>query len=50
MLVAANFGRETQHLHLPGAVKKTLLTNSGREITGSAMTLAPSEVVVLELA
>ena len=50
VLVAANFGRENQHLHLPGAVKKTLLTNSGREITGSAMTLAPSEVVVLELA
>lgn len=50
VLVAANFGRETQHLHLTGAVKKTLLTNSGREITGSAMTLAPSEVVVLELA
>ena len=50
VLVAANFGREKQHLHLPGAVKKTLLTNSGREITGSAMTLAPSEVVVLELA
>lgn len=50
VLVAANFGRETQHLHLPGTVKKTLLTNSGREITGSAMTLAPSEVVVLELA
>ena len=50
VLVAANFGREDQHLHLPGAVKKTLLTNSGREITGSAMTLAPSEVVVLELA
>lgn len=50
VLVAANFGRETQHLHLPGVVKKTLLTNSGREITGSAMTLAPSEVVVLELA
>ena len=49
VLVAANFGREKQHLHLPGAVKKTLLTNSGREITGSAMTLAPSEVVVLEL-
>ena len=49
VLVAANFGRETQHLHLTGAVKKTLLTNSGREITGSAMTLAPSEVVVLEL-
>ena len=34
----------------PGTVKKTLLANSGREITGSAMTLAPSEVVVLELA
>ncbi len=50
VLVAANFGRETQHLHLPGTVKKTLLTNSGRETTGSAMTLAPSEVVVLELA
>lgn len=50
VLVAANFGREKQHLHLPGTVKKTLLTNSGREITGSAMTLAPSEVVVLELA
>ena len=50
VLVAANFGRETQHLHLTGAVKKTLLTNSGRETTGSAMTLAPSEVVVLELA
>lgn len=50
VLVAANFGRENQHLHLPGTVKKTLLTNSGREITGSAMTLAPSEVVVLELA
>lgn len=50
VLVAANFGRETQHLHLPGVVKKTLLTNSGREITGSAMTLAPSEVAVLELA
>lgn len=50
VLVAANFGREKQHLHLPGAVKKTLLTNSGRENTGSAMTLAPSEVVVLELA
>lgn len=50
VLVAANFGRETQHLHLTGAVKKTLLANSGREITGSAMTLAPSEVVVLELA
>lgn len=50
VLVAANFGRETQHLHLTGAVKKTLLTNSGRENTGSAMTLAPSEVVVLELA
>lgn len=50
VLVVANFGREKQHLHLPGAVKKTLLTNSGREITGSAMTLAPSEVVVLELA
>ena len=50
VLVAANFGREKQHLHLTGAVKKTLLTNSGREITGSAMTLAPSEVVVLELA
>ena len=50
VLVAANFGREKQHLHLPGAVKKTFLTNSGREITGSAMTLAPSEVVVLELA
>ena len=50
VLVAANFGREKQHLHLPGAVKKTLLANSGREITGSAMTLAPSEVVVLELA
>ena len=50
VLVAANFGRQTQHLHLPGVVKKTLLTNSGREITGSAMTLAPSEVVVLELA
>lgn len=49
VLVAANFGREKQHLHLPGTVKKTLLTNSGREITGSAMTLAPSEVVVLEL-
>lgn len=49
VLVAANFGRETQHLHLTGAVKKTLLTNSGRETTGSAMTLAPSEVVVLEL-
>lgn len=50
VLVAANFGREKQQLHLPGTVKKTLLTNSGREITGSAMTLAPSEVVVLELA
>ncbi len=50
VLVAANFGREKQHLHLLGTVKKTLLTNSGREITGSAMTLAPSEVVVLELA
>ncbi len=50
VLVAANFGREKQHLHLPGTVKKTLLTNSGRENTGSAMTLAPSEVVVLELA
>lgn len=50
VLVAANFGREKQHLHLPGAVKKTLLANSGREITGSAMTLAPCEVVVLELA
>lgn len=50
VLVAANFGREKQHLHLPGTVKKTLLTNSGREITGPAMTLAPSEVVVLELA
>ena len=50
VLVAANFGREKQHLHLPGTVKKTLLTNSGREITGSAMTLAPSEAVVLELA
>ena len=50
VLVAANFGRETQHLHFPGTVKKTLLANSGREITGSAMTLAPSEVVVLELA
>ena len=50
VLVAANFGREKHHLHLPGTVKKTLLTNSGREITGSAMTLAPSEVVVLELA
>lgn len=50
VLVAANFGREKQHLHLPGTVKKTLLTNFGREITGSAMTLAPSEVVVLELA
>lgn len=50
VLVAANFGREKQYLHLPGTVKKTLLTNSGREITGSAMTLAPSEVVVLELA
>ena len=50
VLVAANFGREKQHLHLPGAVKKTLLTNSGWENTGSAMTLAPSEVVVLELA
>ena len=50
VLVAANFGREKQHLHLPGTVKKTLLTNSGREITGSAVTLAPSEVVVLELA
>ena len=50
VLVAANFGRENQHLHLPGTVKKTLLTNSVREITGSAMTLAPSEVVVLELA
>lgn len=50
VLVAANFGREKQHLHLPGTVKKTLLTNSGREITGSAMTLAPGEVVVLELA
>ena len=50
VLVAANFGREKQHLHLPGTVKKTLLANSGREITGSAMTLAPSEVVVLELA
>ena len=50
VLVAANFGRETQHLHLPGAVKKTLLTNSGREITGSDMTLAPGEVAVLELA
>lgn len=50
VLVAANFGRETQHLHLPGAVKKTLLTNSGREITGCAMTLAPRETVVLELA
>ena len=49
VLVAANFGRENQHLHLPGTVKKTLLTNSGREITGSAMTLAPSEVAVLEL-
>lgn len=49
VLVAANFGRETQHLHLPGVVKKTLLTNSGREITGSAMTLAPRETVVLEL-
>ena len=50
VLVAANFGREKQHLHLPGTVKKTLLTNSGREITGTSMTLAPSEVVVLELA
>lgn len=50
VLVAANFGRETQHLHLPGAVKKTLLTNSGREITGNAMTLSPRETVVLELA
>ena len=49
VLVAANFGRETQYLHLPGAVKKTLLTNSGREITGSSMTLSPREVVVLEL-
>jgi len=49
VLVAANFGREAQCLHLPSAVKKTLLTNSGREITGSAMTLSPREAVVLEL-
>ena len=49
VLVAANFGRETQCLHLPGTVKKTLLTNSGREIAGTSMTLSPCEAVVLEL-
>ena len=50
VLVAANFGRETQHLHLPAAVKRTLLTNSGRAFSGNAMTLSPREAVVLELA
>ncbi len=49
VLVAANFGRETQHLHLTGAVKKTLLTNSGREITGNTLTIASCQVAVLEL-
>ena len=49
VLVAANFGRETQHLHLTGAVKKTLLTNSGRTFTGNTLTIASCQVAVLEL-
>lgn len=49
VLVAANFGRETQHLHLTGAVKKPLLTNSGRTFTGNTLTIASCQVAVLEL-